>query len=389
MAKSAQITSGSLFIGNPVIVTVQASTVSSQATFHRVRLSVESALSSHGENAQTFLLSSPAANGESVDIDISSVLRSVAEQFTYSFPPSSAVTEYPYVAYRFSAWDEYMLEGTLEKTGIIPLSGWYTGLMGSFTDIEIYLEGLSSDVRWFSRKPAESAELVHSRSLFICPVPFVEPRSVLSSHPAYGQKTRTVDFTGKKGLQQIWLSDIYNAGTDYDKTPIPDGSDILLHTVYVCSEQESSGMYDFAFVNGRGVVETITAVSLPEETAEIEAEEFAVSHRRTFAPKDRYMMVKNSQRRVLRMSSGPLNREWQEWWMTEFLMTPQAWILLNGKWIFCSIVPEETVTVVNRSEMHLLDVQFSVKLGISGGYMQLTRQFIGTSPPELESGSTG
>ena len=61
-----------------------------------------------------------------------------------------------------------------------------------------------------------------------------------------------------------------------------------------------------------------------------------------------------------------LDRLWQQWYLHELLPTPQAWIWIDGLWIPCHIVPEETVSGISRSDGKLLEVQFTVRLDIAG-----------------------
>ena len=49
MAQSISIDSGSVLIGSPIEVSVQAESVGNKATFHRVKLIVSAALSTDGQ----------------------------------------------------------------------------------------------------------------------------------------------------------------------------------------------------------------------------------------------------------------------------------------------------------------------------------------------------
>ena len=153
MAQSISIDSGSVLIGSPIEVSVQAESVGSKATFHRVKLIVSAALSTDGQY-EDFELSSPVTDGETVTFDISDTLRTVAGKFTYS--PITAETTYPYLAYTLKAWDEYMIDGILsEKVAERVYGSTMYALMGAFTDAERYLSSGTKQVTAFTRKPSK------------------------------------------------------------------------------------------------------------------------------------------------------------------------------------------------------------------------------------------
>jgi hypothetical protein len=66
------------------------------------------------------------------------------------------------------------------------------------------------------------------------------------------------------------------------------------------------------------------------------------------------------------MSSGFVNREWAEWWLTEFVVTRKAWMYDNGTYIPDAIIPEETNKLYDRAKPGLISVNFSVRYGFSG-----------------------
>ena len=86
MATKIEITSGSLLIGNPIMVSVTAESGLSNATFHRVKLIVKAALSPDFIEEE-YPLSAPANSNEVVEFDISTSLRmSLAVRFILSYP---------------------------------------------------------------------------------------------------------------------------------------------------------------------------------------------------------------------------------------------------------------------------------------------------------------
>lgn len=343
MAKFIQLTSGSLFCGNPIMVSIGAEYVSDKATFHRVKLEVSAALMGVSSEYHNYILSSPALSGETIQLDISSALRSVAEQFTYEYLTTDKT--YPYLVYKLTAYDEYMIDGILrERVGERNYGSTLSALMGAFTDMERYISGVTKSVQRFSRKPSRG-EVCAASDTLLYPTPFNVPADI-STALNNGPTVKAHPLTGLSGVATF------------------DG-----HTVYVLPTSSSADRFSFQFVNSLGVVESISATALAENNTEMEVESFIVTSPGSFNKFRRNIIRKLSDRKSISMCSGPVDARWEDWWMHEFLNTGQAWIYLDGYWVSCGIVPEDTVRGINRFSGDFYTVEFTVELDLLGGVL--------------------
>ena len=105
--------SGSKYIGTPITVPVTAATISGNPTFHRVRLVVII------NSTQQFPMSRPVAEGETIEFDISSAFRAVADAYQYQADRLNPATgdTYPQFTCRLQAYDDYLLDGEEHTIG--------------------------------------------------------------------------------------------------------------------------------------------------------------------------------------------------------------------------------------------------------------------------------
>lgn len=342
MATKIEITSGSLLIGNPIMVSVTAESGLSNATFHRVKLIVKAALSTDGTEKE-YPLSAVAGNGEIVEFDISTVLRSAASKYKYEYATMSR--SYPYLAYTLKAYDEYMLNGILQETGEMKYNGGTKSyaLMGAFTARERYLSASDTkDVISFTRKPV-IGEVCAPWELFVYPDAVATPMKItdtITSGPSIS--VATLDGSGTK---------TYEGRTIYVD---PNAKDRLL----------------FQFVNGYGVVETISAEMLESVESSGESEVDIVTAPSSFKGVKQNIVRRADREKVYKCSSGYINREWAEWWATEFLGGDafrrsghsQCWVLMDGNWLPCTIEPDEDINIYDRAKPSLTHVDFEMRL---------------------------
>jgi len=343
MAKSISISSGSLLIGNPIAVSVVSETVGQLATFHRVRLIVSAALSTDGQR-QTFELSAPAGDSETVVFDISTALRSATAGYRYT--PVTADTTYPYIAYSLTAYDEYMLNGILtEKEGECKYNNGADSyaLFGAFTDMERYLAGDTKAVTTFTRKPS-TGEVCASGEVIIYPG---VPSAPLEQHTkiSEGPKVFVQSLAGMEGKKT------YGGRTIYVD---PEATDRML----------------FQFVNGYGVVETISAETM-EDVHSTGATEVDIRTAPSAFGSPAGKSVRRSNRQlVYHCSTGYVNKEWAQWWLDEFLggdnfrrnAHSRCWVRIDGHWLPCVIIPEDDITVYERSKSGLISIPFEVRI---------------------------
>lgn len=341
MATSITISSGSLLIGSPIVVSVGASNVGA-ATFHRVKLIVRAALSSDGEEKE-YPLSTNASNGETVQFDISTALRSVASGYEYDLV--AAAKEYPYLTYTIEAYDEYMLNGVLYETGkfIYNNGAKSYALMGAFTARERILStNGTKDITAFTRKPATD-EVCAPGELFVYPEAVATPLAINSTLTA-GPKVTVVTLTGSGAKT-------YGGRTIYVD---PNARDRML----------------FQFVNGLGVVETISAEMLEEVDSSGTTEVDVVTAPASFNTPRTEVARRDERKAIYKCSSGFVSKEWAEWWATEFLGGDpfrkggrcKCWLLQGGNWFPCTVVPDDDITLYDRTSPGLIHVDFEVRV---------------------------
>ena len=335
MASALTIQGASPLIGSPITYRLRAATINGSCAFHRVKLTVRAALD--GDTDYTNLtLSSPAESGEYLTFDISSALRAVADRYEYSpTPPAS----YPRIRYLLSACDEYMQNGEVhDNVGVTELAEPQYVLMGAYSDMERILSGGSKRAQHFSRKPFSSPEVVPIGEAMVCPQSFATP--VTSGLATNGPTSQVVNIT-TPGLQVVNGRSVF---------AVPKKAD----------------HYIFRFVNGLGCLESVAVLSLRTTEMNVTSETFIRSVQETFSNFSRSAITKKNDYETWKLSSGPLDINWQAWFLHEFLMTPQAWVKVNDNWIACHIIPDETVTGINRTDGSICEVQFSVQLDING-----------------------
>ena len=346
MAQSISIDSGSVLIGSPIEVSVVAESVGSKATFHRVKLIVSAALSTDGQY-EDFELSAPVTDGETAIFNISDALRTVAGKFTYS--PITAETTYPYLAYTIKAWDEYMIDGILhEKVAERNYGSTMYALMGAFTDAERYLSNGTKSVTSFSRKPLKGEVCSQNESVVYPSAPSsdISIHSTISSGP----KVNVMSLSEKSGAVTVGKRQVY-------------------------VDTNATNRVQFQFVNGLGVVESISAESLEALETSGTSEITAITAPASFKNVNRISANKGGRRPKYKLSTGAITQEWAEWWHNEFFdqsdkfrrtLAQSCWIKLDGHWWPCAAILEDDTTIYDRTQNGMVRIDFTVHLAIDG-----------------------
>ena len=340
MASNLQLISGSPLIGSPIIYQVTAGSPVGDVTFQRVKLYVTARLSTDS-TARRYEMSQPADKGETVEIDIRSALQAVADKYEYTAEPPE---RYPYILFSLEACDEYMQNGQNSGDVGITTNPGGRALMGSFSDLErLKAQQAGRNTTKFTRKPNGQAavEIVTVGETYLRP----EPMAVGIGNITNGPRVRSYAISGE-GAHTLW------SGTSYATK------------VYAVADHQDR--YRLRFVNGLGVVESISVESLVSEEVAYKVSEYVKARQELFNQVSRGAVVKQNDQERLKLSSGPVDRLWQQWFLHELLMSPQAWIWIDEMWVPCHIVPEETVNGLSRVESKPLEVQFTVRLDIAG-----------------------
>jgi hypothetical protein len=311
-----------------------------------VKLIVSAALSTDAQY-EDFELSAPVTDGETAIFDISDALRTVAGKFTYS--SITAEYTYPYLAYTLKAWDEYMIDGILhEKVAERNYGSTMYALMGAFTDAERYLSDGTKSVTSFSRKPI-SGEVCSQNESVVYPMKLSSPISIITK-PSSGPRVYIKSLDDEAGLVNVGERQVY---VDINAT----------------------NRIEFQFVNGFGVVESISAESLEALETSGTSEMTTITAPASFKGVNRLSVNKSGRRPKYKMSTGYISQEWAEWWHNEFFdqsdkfrrtLAQSCWIKLDGHWWPCAALLEDDSTIYDRTQNGMVRIDFTVHLAIDG-----------------------
>jgi len=348
---------GSPMIGNPITIMPKAMTISKTNTddiiaFHRLIVEVKARLSTDADYT-VITDSTSVENGEVVDFDISSALRAVADAYEYTPNPTS----YPIIEFQVKAYDEYMLNGETKKnqgTCYLPsASTFYGALMGKYSDMERLKSNGFKRVTSFSRKPASFPEIVAVGESIVYVNDFSMPEGHVSGYD-FADITTYMDDEAHKSIPKSIV-----------KTITSEGTQIIGGRTYY-AVPANSDRYQFRFINSLGVLDSISVYSLRETEVNITQDEQHVVRTESFDSISNAIVRKSMDYETWKLSSGPVDQQWQSWFIHEFLMAKHVWIYIDGVWVRCHIIPDETVKGFSRRSASLLDIQFSVRLDING-----------------------
>lgn len=354
MAKQILLTSGSILTNNPITFSIKPETVNSPS-FHRVI--VEVTYDNNNGNYEVIKLSVPVTQeGNDVELDISSALRVPLEDFQYS----PLVATYPMVKWYIKAYDEYMnINGEL-KTNQGELyypqkpdasTGGSTNLRcitGAFSDIERMVSGVTKSVTSLSRKPQSLPQLMVVGDTYAYTPAYSTPQSLLGSSGTPGltaPQSREVEIT-KEGLQTIGEQSIYAMPKD-----------------------EAKDRMIFRFINSFGVLECISVPRTYSKKLSLQSSSYTISKLETFNSFSRAAVSKKNDQESWLFMTDPLDENWLQWYLHEFLMSKHIWLNIKGNWIPCSIIPEDEITFLDKTNTNMYSVSFVAKLDIYGSPM--------------------
>lgn len=351
MAKQILLTSGSILTNNPITFSIKPETVNSPS-FHRVI--VEVTYDNNNGNYEVIKLSVPVTlEGNDVELDISSALRVPLEDFQYS----PLVATYPMVKWYIKAYDEYMnINGELKTNQgeqYYPQepdasTGGSTNLRcitGAFSDIERMVSGVTKSVTSLSRKPQSLPQLMVVGDTYAYTPAYSTPQSLLGSSGTPGltaPQSREVEIT-KEGLQTIGEQSIYAMPKD-----------------------EAKDRMIFRFINSFGVLECISVPRTYSKKLSLQSSSYTISKLETFNSFSRAAVSKKNDQESWLFMTDPLDENWLQWYLHEFLMSKHVWLNIKGNWIPCSIISEDEITFLNKTNTNMYSVSFVAKLDIYG-----------------------
>lgn len=351
MARQITLKSGSIFNGNPITFRITPSWAPN-SSFHRVIVEVTCGMS--GGDYETIKMSVPVYEENvfgSVDIDISSALRTFRDSYNYT--PDTAT--YPIVKFCVWAYDEYMSDGEFQPRVdecVSPAqkdgeTQYYCTLFGGFSDMERIVSNEFKSVKSFSLKPTSAPEIVEVGEEYVYTPPFAEECTLLDSlslTPPTSQKT----LISTEGSQTI--------------NGVP---------LYALPETEAANRQKFRFINSLGVLESVSVPKVYSKKRSVNSSSYAITGQETLSNFSRSFVKKSNNREEWLFQTDPLNEDWQQWYLHEFLMSEYIWAHINGQWVPCTITLEEDETYYDSTENNPLTVSFTAKLDINGSPMLL------------------
>lgn len=352
MAEQILLTTGSILAGNPITFSIKPSDAGTSPSFHRVI--VEVTYDNNNGNYEVIKLSVPVTQeGKDVVLDVSSALRVPLEDFQYS----PLVATYPMVKWYIKAYDEYMnSNGELKTNQGIQYypqepntsDGGATNLRciaGAFWDIERMVSGVTKSVKSLSRKPQSLPQLMVVGDTYAYTPAYSESQSLLGSSGLNGltaPQSREVEIT-KEGLQTIGEQSIY-------AMPKNEGKDRMV----------------FRFINSFGVLECVSIPRTYSKKLSIQSSSYTVTKLETFNSFSRSAVSKKNDRESWLFMTDPLDENWLQWYLHEFLMSNHVWLNVKGNWIPVTIIPEDEITFLDKTNTNMYSVSFTAKLDIYG-----------------------
>lgn len=345
MAKKINLTSGSIFAGNPITFTIQPETLDSPS-FHRVIIEVNF---DNGGSYETVKLTVPVTTeGNNVALDVSSALRIPLDNFPYT----ATTKTFPLVRWYIKAYDEYMNKNGEVHTGVgevyypqKPVAGTDTDLRciaGAMSDMERILSNPSPAVKDFSRKPTSIPEVTVVGESFSYPVSYVASQ-ILASSTALTAPTSSEQEITKGGSQTI-------------------GG----HALYALPSSEAETRSTFRFINARGCLESINIPKAYSKKLSVETTPYTIAVQETFNTFSRSAIKKQNNRESWLYQSDPLDTAWLYWYLHEFLMSEHVWLKVKDTWLSCTITQEDEITISDNTTQNMYSVSFTAKLDING-----------------------
>lgn len=180
-----------------------------------------------------------------------------------------------------------------------------------------------------------------------------------------GEYARWKGFSFGKIFTNKPAGEIFSSEQIVCKTSLADN--VIKTTFSTSSGNDSRERKVFLFVNSYGVFETISVLTRESMGYEISSTRHSLSHSPSYTPKPNISTYKQGGGAVWQMSSGHVNRDWADWFASEFLMARHYWMRHDGKWLPVVVEPDgDTVVVADNNDPSLMAVSFTVRSAVSG-----------------------
>lgn len=354
------------FSNNPILLTAKTSL--SGKTF--LRIICEATFQLAGDNTEVYkeAYSSPVSDGGTVTFNLSNASKVYYNQKINEITSTDA-SMYAMQTLSIQCYEKW-IDSYGEQTGTkVNVSGEILILPGGLTDFErmkltnIDLEALIGDAKELSRKP-QYGGVVYPGERILMPYFSMTANAKETSSAAYSNGDYSTELYVRQpkavGLVGFEIDDSHVGKTV--TTSISVGRNLISKIVPL-----SDKVKFLRFINGFGAVENISVCVNDTLEYAINTEESTLIGEPSFRNINRRMSRKTTDTGSYALSSGYVNNVWAEWFTHEVLMTPRAWMLIDGVWVPGDIIPEDTVQMYDRTEPGLQNVGFTFKMGIEGG----------------------
>lgn len=124
--------------------------------------------------------------------------------------------------------------------------------------------------------------------------------------------------------------------------------------------------YHFIFSNGFGLMESITCYAHEKKTVESSTTESVYILERNFKNVVSSFTKKGDNQESFLISTGIINMEWQEWFITEFFKTDECYMYIDDVWVPVSIIVDDKITAYDFSKPEPISLDFTVKPKFTG-----------------------
>lgn len=353
------------FAGDPIIV--QAKTNLIGKTFLRIKLKCQAtAYRNSEEYPYEEDYSYEVASDGVATFNVGSTIQTALARCIVQEADKGTVGQTMYAAKFMLTYKEVFVDGMVEIEQGEVVSEEYHAIPGSLTEYE-RLTALSADTssilgagRILSRKP-EGEILPQGIDFYLPAVDTTSDTLAYSVQQGDTKKEYSIFTGGRYVPKSISVkTDSFGLGEVVIGTAAQPGK-----KAYVVVPRPD--MYHFLFINGFGMLESITATTKEALKYEVQSELYVMPQQIGFRANTQVLNYASTPTPILSMSSGFVSREWAEWWINEFVVTRKAWMLKDGRYIPVAIVPEETNVMYDKSKPSFMAVNFSVRYSFAGG----------------------
>lgn len=298
--------------------------------------------------------------------NVGSTIQAAFNKYNLQDVDGTIVSQTLYAATYQLTYKEIYFDGIQEVEGTTVISEWYNAIVGNLTEYERMTmpnqdtTAIIGQGRILSRKPI--GEMI-AKGIDL----YVPAVSTLIDTISYSvtQGDTKKDYTKYTGGTFVPTSlNISTANLNVGHLRIDTSADQGKDKVVVT---ENPSMRHFLFLNGFGLIESITCMVRESLNYSIDSQQYIIPSDINFKGYTRVVSYTQTPKVEIEMSSGYVNREWAEWWINEFVPTRKAWMLEQGKYIPVAIIPEENNKLFNRSKPGMMAVQFKVQYSFAGG----------------------